>query len=174
MKSSLNYQTRCISIFADNQGFAMGSIEGRIALEYYNELPQKMAAQQQKLSTAKPPGAKSFVFKFHRDGQDVYAVNSIDFNNKNTFVTAGSDGVFAVWDKEARQRLSLFELHKKRCPITCAKFSPMGNMLFYSLSYDWSKGAENNSPALGNAIAVHAITDAEVTPKPAAGGVGRR
>ena len=37
-ESALKYQTRCVSIFHDNQGYAMGSIEGRVSIEYYNEL----------------------------------------------------------------------------------------------------------------------------------------
>ena len=45
-----------------------------------------------------------------------------------------------------RHRLAAFEMHKGRCPITTVKFNPMGNMLFYAMSYDWSKGAEHNDP----------------------------
>ena len=42
----------------------------------------------------------------------------------------------------------------------------MGNSFFYALSYDWSKGAENNNPSLGNNILMHPINDkAEVAPK---------
>ena len=35
------YQTRCVSIFNDKQGFASGSIEGRVAIENFNELGKK-------------------------------------------------------------------------------------------------------------------------------------
>jgi mRNA export factor len=171
-KSSLSYQTRCISIFHDNQGFAMGSIEGRIALEYYNEMNQKMANQRS--GSVVKTATKSFVFKCHREGSDVFCVNSIDFCQKNTFASAGSDGVMAVWDKDARNRLSLFEAHKGRCPITSVKFSPMGNLLFYALSYDWSKGAEHNNPQMGNNIGLHYVQDSEVTPKAPTGTVPRR
>jgi mRNA export factor len=163
-KSSLNYQTRCISIFHDNQGFAMGSIEGRISLEYYNEMNQKMANQRAG-SVTKSPTTKSFVFKCHREGSDVFCVNSIDFCHKNTFCSAGSDGVMAVWDKEARNRLSLFEAQKARCPVSCVKFSPLGNLLFYAVSYDWSRGHEYNNTALGNNIGLHYVQEAEITPK---------
>lgn len=168
LRSSLNYQTRCISIFEDTQGFAMGSIEGRISLEYFQELPIKKAAQNS--GTAVKQQLRSFVFKFHRDGTDIYSVNSIDFNRRNTFVTGGSDGVMAIWDKEARQRLVIFEAHKKRCPITCVKFSPNASMLFYSLSYDWSRGAENNLPTMGNNIVIHPLAETEIAPKLSIGG----
>ena len=164
-KSPLAYQTRCISVFNDNQGFAIGSIEGRVALEYYSEMNAKMQAQRQP-NAPKPVNSKGFVFKFHREGNDIFSVNAVDFHPNNIFATSGSDGVFAFWDKDARTRLALFELHKNRCPITQVKFSPNGNSFFYALSYDWSKGAENNNPALGNNIMMHPINDkAEVTPK---------
>jgi mRNA export factor len=163
-KSPLNYQTRCISIFADNQGFAMGSIEGRIAIEYFSEMEMKMQ-QQQRPANAPKPTMRGFVFKFHRDANDIFAVNTIDFHKQNTFVTAGSDGVLATWDKDARHRLSIFEMHKRRCPVTCAKFSPMGDMMFYALSYDWSKGAEHNNATMGNNIVVHQVADSDVAPK---------
>lgn len=39
--SSLQYQTRCVSSFADGKGFAVGCIEGRVALEYFDELHLK-------------------------------------------------------------------------------------------------------------------------------------
>ena len=45
-----------------------------------------------------------------------------------------------------RHRLAAFEAHKGRCPITMVKFNPLGNMMFYAMSYDWCKGAEHNDP----------------------------
>ena len=52
-------------------------------------------------SGAKNP-TKNFVFKCHRDGNNVHSVNSIDFHHYGTFCTAGSDGTYCWWDKEAR------------------------------------------------------------------------
>ena len=65
----------------------------------------------------------------------------------------------------ARHRLAAFEKDKNRCPITVVKFNPMGNSFFYGLSYDWSKGAEHNNPALGNQIMYHPVVEADITPK---------
>lgn len=125
-----------------------------------------------------------------RDGSDIFAINAIHFNPHNTYVSAGGDGVLSFWDKEARHRLAHFENFKRQCPITDVKFSPMvrvspwscqsrdtltyshslflslqGNLLFYSMSYDWSRGAENNDPKYGNNILVHLVQPVEVTPK---------
>lgn len=54
--SPTNYQTRCISIFHDKNGFAAGSIEGRCAIENFKEMG----------NTTKAPNSSNFVFKCHR------------------------------------------------------------------------------------------------------------
>jgi mRNA export factor len=163
-ESSLKYQTRCISIFHDLQGFAMGCIEGRVAIEYFEDMQKKIQNAQTTAASNKLP-VKNFVFKCHRDNNNIYSVNAIDFHHYNTFCTAGSDGTFCWWDKDARHRLAAFEKDKLRCPITVAKFNPMGNMMLYALSYDWSKGAEQNNPQLGNNIVYHPVVDDEIAPK---------
>ena len=160
-KSPLNYQTRCISIFNDIGGFALGCIEGRVAIEYFSEVGQRNR-------TPKPPNQQSFVFKCHRDKSDIYAVNSIHFHNMNTFVTAGSDGVLSTWDKDNRSRLANFDLHLKKVPVTDVKFSPNGTLMAYSLGYDWSKGADQATlqQVQGkNAIMIHVLQSAEISKK---------
>lgn len=37
MQSPLKWQTRCVSCFTDSSGFAIGSIEGRCAIQYVDE-----------------------------------------------------------------------------------------------------------------------------------------
>lgn len=158
-KSPLNYQTRCISIFEDNTGFAVGCIEGRVAIEYYAE----MAAKRNPI---KPTGGNNFVFKCHRDKQDIFAVNAIHFHQYNTFVTAGSDGVMATWDKDSRSRLANFDLYNRRVPVADCKFSANGAFLAYALSYDWSRGSEHAGTYTGmTAIMLHALSPTEIQPK---------
>ena len=41
MDSPLKYQSRCISAFPDKTGFALGSIEGRVAVHYHQKVPGK-------------------------------------------------------------------------------------------------------------------------------------
>ena len=50
-------------------------------------------------------------------------------------------------------------------PISALTFSPMGNVLAYATSYDWSRGAEYNNPSAGNTIWLHNVAEDEVTPK---------
>lgn len=61
----------------------------------------------------------------HRDGTDIFSVNALHFHAFNTFASAGSDGVITYWDKDARHKLTSFELFKRQCPVTDVKFNPM-------------------------------------------------
>jgi len=146
-KSPIDHQTRTVSIFADCKGFALGAIEGRIAIEHFSEMSKKIASDP----SYKIPGTPNFIFKYHRDkrndnGYDIYSVNCIGFHpTMNTFCTAGSDGSWAMWDKDGRTKLRAFDAHKNKCPIATVAFAPKGNLMFYAPSYDWSRGAEANN-----------------------------
>jgi WD40 repeat protein len=57
-----------------------------------------------------------------RDGNDVFAVNSMSFHPQfGTFVTAGSDGAYNFWDKDSKQRLKAMQ--KCSQPIPCGDFN---------------------------------------------------
>jgi mRNA export factor len=163
-KSPLKYQARAVSIFQDREGFALGCIEGRVAIEYFSEAQQKaMNPNHQKSSTA-----RSFVFKCHRDAatNDIYSVNAIDFHNQNTFLTAGGDGSMAWWDKDARSRLATRDYYKFKGPLAAAKFSPMGDALFYVVAYDWSRGADGSARCPANMLIYHQVNPTDIAPKP--------
>ncbi|CAK9216548.1 unnamed protein product [Sphagnum troendelagicum] len=156
--SPLKYQTRCVATFPDKQGFLVGSIEGRVAVQHIDDAEQ----------------AKNFTFKCHRDNNDVYAVNSINFHPVHaTFATSGSDGAYHFWDKDSKQRLKAMQ----RCtqPIPCSTFNNDGSIFAYAVSYDWSKGAENHNPAQSsNYIFLHPTQDSEVKGKPRMTSSGRK
>ena len=44
MVSTLKWQTRVVSCFIDSSGYALGSIEGRVTIEYVEEKDQTYAA----------------------------------------------------------------------------------------------------------------------------------
>ena len=120
--SPLKWQSRTMTCFPDGSGFALGSIEGRVALHYVEDAMQ----------------ANNFAFKCHRDGNNIYSVNSIAFHPVyGTFCTAGSDGYMHFWDKDSRQRLES-SVHLGNT-ITSTCFNRNGTLFAYSLSYDWSK-----------------------------------
>uniref|UniRef100_A0A672IQT4 Rae1 protein homolog n=1 Tax=Salarias fasciatus TaxID=181472 RepID=A0A672IQT4_SALFA len=144
---ALVFQHRCVAIFKDKQnkptGFALGSIEGRVAIHYIN--PPN-------------PAKDNFTFKCHRSNgtntttpQDIYAVNAISFHPVHgTLATVGSDGRFSFWDKDARTKLKTSEQLDQ--PITACCFNHNGNIFAYASSYDWSKGHEYYNPQKKNYI----------------------
>ena len=134
-ESPLKYQHRCVAIFSDQKkkpnpnpvGYALGSIEGRVAIQY--------------VSPANPKD--NFTFKCHRSNgtagfQDIYAVNDIAFHPiHGTLATVGSDGTFSFWDKDARTKLKSSECLDQS--ITKCAFNANGQIFAYAIGYDWSK-----------------------------------
>ncbi len=153
--SPLKFQSRCLSVFPDKTGFALGSIEGRVAISHVEQkdlkyssshcfhppVPSPFALRLTEDVRAVPCVRKNFAFKCHRhgtNGTEVYAVNSIAFHEKyGTFATAGSDGGYVFWDKDSKQRLKLF--NRMAQPITSSNFNKDGNIYAYAVGYDWSK-----------------------------------
>jgi mRNA export factor len=147
LPSPLKYQTRCVAAFPDATGYLVGSVEGRVAVQHVEE---SVAA------------TKNFTFKCHRDGNEVYSVNSMAFHPQyHTFVTAGSDGAFNFWDKDSKQRLKA--MAKCSAPIPCGAFNREGNAYAYAVSYDWSRGFQEHNPATAkNYIYLHQLKEDEV------------
>jgi mRNA export factor len=147
-ESPLKYQSRCISVFPDRTGFAVGSIEGRVAIHYLQKVP----------------GKESFAFKCHRQDTTAFSVNAICFQQQyGTFATVGSDGVVNFWDKDNKQRLKGFNAIQR--PVSCANFNAQGNLFAYASSYDWSKGSSFHAPNTPNEIFIHNVPDDEIRPK---------
>ncbi|KAL9714273.1 RNA export factor gle2 [Leucoagaricus gongylophorus] len=155
MTSPLKWQTRVVSCFtaSQNNGFAVGSVEGRVAIQYVEE----------------SDSTNNFSFKCHRrdsnpntkDQALVYAVNDISFHPVHgTFSTSGSDGTIHFWDKDARTRLKSFEAAP--ASISCSTFNRTGSIFAYAVSYDWSKGHSGMTPGLPNKVMLHACKDEEV------------
>lgn len=113
----------------------MGSIEGRVAIQYVNPINPK----------------DNFTFKCHRSSgttgyQDIYAINDIAFHPiHGTLVTVGSDGTFSFWDKDARTKLKSSETMDQS--VTKCSFNSNGQIFAYAVGYDWSKGHEYYNPA---------------------------
>ncbi|SCU87211.1 LAMI_0D05182g1_1 [Lachancea mirantina] len=161
--SPLKWQTRSVSCYIEGNGFAIGSIEGRCAIQYVDEQEQRKSG---------------FSFKCHRVQQQatgsaggrasseslVYPVNCIQFHPLyGTFATAGGDGSFHFWDKNQRHRLKGFPSLKASIP-TCS-FNRNGTVFAYALSYDWHEGHMGNRPDYPNVVRLHATTDEEVKEK---------
>jgi len=143
--TTLKHQFRCISIFPDSTGFAVGSIEGRVMIHTYGN------------------SNKTFAYKCHRDDNNIYAVHAIGFHKQiGTFFTAGSDGAVLFWDKDHKQKLKT--LQKCRMPIVAADFNNDCSAIAYGISYDWSKGQAGHQ-SKGSQLYIHKVSPDEVKRK---------
>jgi cell cycle arrest protein BUB3 len=80
-QSPLKFQIRCIKCFPSGEAFVVSSIEGRVAVEYFDQNPEVQKSK--------------YAFKCHRikndeTGELVYPVNAIAFHPiHRTFATGG-------------------------------------------------------------------------------------
>lgn len=126
-ESSLKYPTRTLRCSPDGQGYATTSIEGRVAVEFFDPNPD---TQSQK-----------YAFKCHRivdkvNGIDtVTPVNALAFHAKyGTFFSGGSDAVVCLWDQKAKKRLKQY--HKQEHAVVSLDVNPTGSLLAIGVSDD--------------------------------------
>ncbi len=131
-ESSLKFMTRCVACMPNDAGYASSSIEGRVAVEWFDPSPESQS--------------RKYAFKCHRqqgaDGVDVvYPVNSLAFHPVHgTFASAGGDGIVALWDAVAKRRLRQYQ----RFPASIASidFSRDGMYLAIGVSPGFEDGQE--------------------------------
>ncbi|XP_020906748.1 mitotic checkpoint protein BUB3 [Exaiptasia diaphana] len=150
-ESSLKYQTRCIRCFPNKQGYVLSSIEGRVAVEFFDPSPEVQK--------------KKYAFKCHRikekDIELIYPVNAIAFHNvHNTFATGGSDGFVNIWDGFNKKRLCQF--HRYPTSISSLSFSHDGGLLAIASSYMYEEDEKDHPP---DAVYIRHVSDAETKPK---------
>lgn len=151
-ESPLKYQTRCIEIQPNGQGYAIGSIEGRVGLETFAFVNEAFS--------------KSYAFKCHRK-EDlgnvvVYPVNAIAFHPKfGTFATGGSDSFVNIWDGENKKRL--WKLRQYPSAIASLAFNSKGNQLAIACSYMYEEGDIPNQPPIK--LIIKDIEDSDVRSK---------
>ena len=151
-ESSLKFLTRALACMSDGQGkhppvvpltvlsfscfpklsgYATASVEGRIAVEYFDPTP---AIQE-----------KKYAFKCHRqtidDVDHVWPVNALAFHpTYNTFASGGSDATVSVWDHKVKKRLRQYTRYN--APVAALAFSADGARLAVGASYTWDAGEE--------------------------------
>jgi cell cycle arrest protein BUB3 len=118
-----------INIHLTVAGFAIGSIEGKVAIEYMDPATE---IQQKKYS-----------FRCHRTTanniESVYPVNVITYHPiHGTFATGGCDGVVNIWDGANRKRV--IQLKKYPASVAALAFSEDGNTLAVASSYTFEEG----------------------------------
>mmetsp|Transcript_8065 Transcript_8065/g.11715 ORF Transcript_8065/g.11715 Transcript_8065/m.11715 type:complete len:333 (-) Transcript_8065:37-1035(-) len=149
-ESSLKYQSRCVSFFPDGSGVALGSIEGRVAVEFLQDLGVDSG------------GKKKYAFKCHRVNDTVYPVNCLTFHPRNniTFATGGCDGTVVTWDGWHKKKLAT--LPKFQTSIAALAFNHDGSKLAIASSYTFEEG-ERDHPR--DEIFIRPMLDSECQPK---------
>ena len=147
-ESSLKYQSRCVAVSPRDGFIALGSIEGRVAVESVDGLTT-------------PSSKKKYAFKCHRMNDTVYPVNAIEFHPRfGTFCTGGCDGTVVVWDGNNKKKLTT--LPRFETSVAALAFNHDGSELAVAASYTFEEG---DQPHPKDEIYIRPMLDSECQPK---------
>ena len=152
-ESSLKFMTRAVDCMPNDEGYATSSIEGRVAVEWFDPSNESQA--------------RKYAFKCHRQPVDdtdvVYPVNAIAFHPVHgTFATGGGDGVVAIWDAIAKRRIRIYP--KLTASVAALSFSSNGKFLATAISPGFEDGKEE-MPEGSVAIFIRELGEKEVQRK---------
>ncbi|KAK5657753.1 hypothetical protein OQA88_2826 [Cercophora sp. LCS_1] len=137
-ESSLKFLTRAVACMPNDAGYATSSIEGRVAVEWFEDTAESQA--------------RKYAFKCHRQaapeeeggGDVVYPVNALAFHPKyGTFASGGGDGTIALWDAEAKRRMRQYQNYPDS--VAALTFSKDGKYLAIGVSPGFETGMEDYS-----------------------------
>lgn len=135
-ESSLKFLTRAVAAMPSDAGYATSSIEGRVAVEWFDASTESQA--------------RKYAFKCHRQtdansGADVvYPVNALAFHpTYGTFASGGGDTTVALWDAEAKRRMKVYQ--KFPDSVASLAFSPDGHYLAIAVCPGFETGMEDYS-----------------------------
>jgi len=134
-ESSLKFMTRAVACMPNDAGYACSSIEGRVAVEWFDA-----SAESQ---------ARKYAFKCHRQPDTaaentdvVYPVHALEFHPMHgTFVSGGGDGVVALWDAVAKRRIRQYQRYP--ASVAAVSFSGDGRKLAIAVSPGFEDGKED-------------------------------
>lgn len=131
-ESSLKFMTRAVACMPTDLGYASSSIEGRVAVEWFDPSSESQA--------------RKYAFKCHRqpnpEGVDVvYPVNALAFHPiHGTFASGGGDGFVALWDATAKRRIRQYQ--KYASSVAALSFSNDGKHLAIGICPGFEDGRE--------------------------------
>ncbi|GKT59179.1 mitotic checkpoint protein bub3 [Colletotrichum tofieldiae] len=155
-ESSLKFLTRAVSCMPNDAGYATSSIEGRVAVEWFED-----SAESQ---------ARKYAFKCHRqaapdgEGDIVYPVNAMAFHPVyGTFASGGGDGTVALWDAEAKRRMKQYQ--KFPDSVAALAFSKDGKYLAIGVCPGFETGTEDYSAEGKASVFIRELGDTEAKGK---------
>ncbi len=130
-EGSLKFMTRAVATMPTDSGYASSSIEGRVAVEWFDSSSESQS--------------RKYAFKCHRqtvDGVDVvFPVNALAFHPVHgTFASGGGDGLVALWDGVAKRRIRQYP--KYGSSVAALAFSADGRYLAVAISPGFEDGKD--------------------------------
>lgn len=160
-ESSLKFLTRAVSCMPNDAGYATSSIEGRVAVEWFEDSTESQA--------------RKYAFKCHRQaapadengaggGDIVYPVNALAFHpSYGTFASGGGDGTVALWDAEAKRRMKQYQKFPES--VAALAFSADGRHLAIGVSPGFETGMEDYSGEGKGLVLIRELSDTEAKGK---------
>ncbi|KAK4491690.1 hypothetical protein RD792_002456 [Penstemon davidsonii] len=127
----MDIHIKCVRSISNVEGFAVGSVDGRVALKYLSE------------SNSKNEG---YAFRCHpkdKNGRHhLVAVNDIAFNPSvyGLFVTGDNEGHATIWDAQSKKRL--LELPKYPNSVASLAYNHDGQLLAVASGYTYQESNE--------------------------------
>ncbi|CAB4264699.1 unnamed protein product [Prunus armeniaca] len=135
--SHMGVQIVCVSSIPYAKGFAVGSVDGRVALE---------------ISCPSNSDDIRYMFRCHPKSTDskyhLVSVNDIVFNPiiYGAFVTADNEGYVTAWDATSKRRL--FQLPRYPNSVASLSYNHRGQLLAVASSYTYQEANEIEEPPL--------------------------
>jgi cell cycle arrest protein BUB3 len=154
-ESSLKFMTRAVACMPNDDGYATSSIEGRVAVEWFDPSSDSQA--------------RKYAFKCHRqpaeDGTDiVYPVNALTFHPVHgSFASGGGDGVVALWDAVAKRRIRQYQKYPES--VAALSFSCDGKYLAIGVCPGFENGQEEYTGEGATHVFIRELSETEAKGK---------
>ncbi|KAI7786296.1 mitotic checkpoint protein bub3 [Diaporthe eres] len=158
-ESSLKFLTRAVACMPNDAGYATSSIEGRVAVEWFED-----SAESQ---------ARKYAFKCHRQaapeeeggGDVVFPVNALTFHPVfgKTFASGGGDGTVALWDAEAKRRMKQYQNFGNS--VASLAFSSNGKYMAAGVCPGFETGQEDYSGQGQTKVVIRELSETEAKGK---------
>ncbi|CAN4124549.1 unnamed protein product [Withania somnifera] len=141
-------KVKCIRPIFNPKGFVVGSIDGRVLLEYF----------------CKSSSNEGYAFRCYpkvKDGRrHLVTVNDIAFNPSviGSFITGDNDGYATLWDARGRKRI--FEMSRYPNSVVSLSYSHDGLLLAVASSYSYQEANEIEEPPQ---IFIHEMGNCDLT-----------